>query len=59
MDFDDRIILTPRNDDADEINEIVLNNFDLENEIKIYYSFDEAKEIQNLNVPVEFLNNLN
>lgn len=58
LNFDDRIILTPTNDDADEINEIVLDIFKKDEPLITYYSFDKPGDNENLKVPTEFLNSL-
>ncbi|KAM1022730.1 hypothetical protein ACFX2I_043624 [Malus domestica] len=52
----DRAIITPRNDDVDKLNEVVLNSFPREQHI--YYSFDRVDDDPQNLYQQEFLNSI-
>ncbi|KAM5554594.1 hypothetical protein ABKV19_022807 [Rosa sericea] len=52
----DRAIITPRNEDVDKLNEVVLNSFPGEDQI--YYSFDRVEDDPHNLYQQEFLNSI-
>jgi hypothetical protein len=52
----DRAIITPRNEDVDKLNEVVLNSFPGEDHI--YYSYDKVEEDPHNLYQQEFLNSI-